>query len=268
MAACGQGIDGGSKEKFDSSRAKMEDSLNGNEKENLEKAFRVIALEAMREAFNSEDESATADNISLKMVDGKTYEQLVEMAENSLKKENEKNKEKIKTKLLELEEVKISFEKAKQAIKLSNVVIEKIDWFSEPALELTFSYRFERAGKHAVTLRAKNNATNEVMAGVQVLYENVAEGEEDNNQVILTKARLANEKFTKKQIEKIFKAKFPIPQSDFPKYDIGFQIYSYQSEEKDEFDENLYAEEKNELESRLKELEEIKGTLDELEITK
>ena len=127
MTSCGQHIDGSSDDNFKKSRAKMEQSLNESEKENLEKAFRVIALIAIKEEWNSSDKNGSANEISLRIVNGKTYKQLVAVAEEFLKQDKEKNIEQVQKKIEELEIRKAKYLQQKSKLDILEAKPVKID---------------------------------------------------------------------------------------------------------------------------------------------
>ncbi|GAA0870869.1 hypothetical protein GCM10009117_00140 [Gangjinia marincola] len=92
LYSCGKKFSGKSEQEFTSSRLKVEEDLTTVEKEKLEKAFRIVALHAMSEKWNNpEDYSDSSINeITLDVVNNKTYGDLINFAENFLEEENDK----------------------------------------------------------------------------------------------------------------------------------------------------------------------------------
>ncbi|UKJ08528.1 hypothetical protein [Solitalea lacus] len=80
--------------KFQSFERKSRKKLDDDEKTNLEKAMRVIALDAMRLKWEQPEkyERKSFNDISLKMIDGLSYSSVVDLAEDILKEKQKRNR--------------------------------------------------------------------------------------------------------------------------------------------------------------------------------
>ncbi|MBL4745138.1 MAG: hypothetical protein JKY08_02095 [Flavobacteriaceae bacterium] len=105
IVSCKEKFSGTSDEEFKSSRIEVMKDLTSIEEEKLEKAFRVVALYAMEEKWNNSDKyiDKSINEISLDVINNKTYDNLVNFAEDFLKQENEGEIKKIEIKISEIE---------------------------------------------------------------------------------------------------------------------------------------------------------------------
>lgn len=128
LYSCGHKISGNSEEEFKSSRLKVEENLSSLEKENLEKAFRVVALSAMSKKWNNPKtySDKSINKITLDIVNDKTYGNLIRFAEDFLKKENNT---KITALEKEISELEIDRKKA-------DSIISKLDDFQVSEIEI------------------------------------------------------------------------------------------------------------------------------------
>lgn len=120
LSGCQEKLSGDSDEAFLASRIKIEENLTTTEKENLEKAFRVIAGYAMAEKWKNPEayEGKSFNDITLEIVNNKTYKNVINFAENYLKKENEEKIDQLK---IEIDELQIQRRKADSVISVLNV---------------------------------------------------------------------------------------------------------------------------------------------------
>ena len=102
LFSCGPTISGKDEQAFKTSKAKMEEKLDNPEKENLEKALRVIVLKAMKEKWNFPEKykEKSFDKISMEMIDGKSYSAIISFAEEFLAADRD---EKIANKTAEID---------------------------------------------------------------------------------------------------------------------------------------------------------------------
>jgi hypothetical protein len=86
LSSCSEKIDGSSEEKFKASAEKIKTKLSPEEQNRFEVALRVITASAMKHKFDhpDEDKNKSFNEITLQMVNGKSYGDLVDMAEQYL----------------------------------------------------------------------------------------------------------------------------------------------------------------------------------------
>ncbi|MBC6110227.1 hypothetical protein ACFOG5_15735 [Pedobacter fastidiosus] len=279
LTSCGPKMSGKDEASFNASKAKMEEKLSKSEKENLEKALRVVVLKAMKEKWNHpKDElykGKSFDDISLKMVDGKTYSGIVKFAKEFLK---EDKAEKIKNTQVELDSL------TKQSIalkaktkdldnfKLTKVSISEDDFFGpSPFLDLTFLNKTgsEIIGEYMYQIDIYSKATGKIIASQQQggsfnAGSGVKPNEEDLYHQPLLSDAVAHSSLWKS-------AKYPI--ADLSKFDLVVKAYPITLTTKKgtlERPKNLAGLENEikELNQKLVELNKTEGTLDELELTK
>lgn len=92
MISCQEKFNGKDEQSFKNSREKIEQNLDKNEKTDLEKAMRVVAMEAMRLKWEEPKkyDGKSFNKISLEMIDGLSYSSVVDLAEDILKDRNKK----------------------------------------------------------------------------------------------------------------------------------------------------------------------------------
>ncbi|WP_109436688.1 hypothetical protein [Aquimarina sp. AU119] len=127
--SCGKKISGDSPEAFKTSRLVVEKDLDQIQKDNLEKAFRVVLLEAMKLKWDNPKKykGKSFEQISLQIIDNKTYNQIISLAESLLKEENENN-------LKELEEELTRLQKERKA---ASEIISKLETVTPTKIQIT-----------------------------------------------------------------------------------------------------------------------------------
>jgi len=281
FSACGPTISGKDEQAFKTSKAKMEEKLDKEEKENLEKAFRIIALKAMKEKWNFPEKynGKSFDKISMEMIDGKSYSGIINYAEDFLKADRN---EKIATKTAEidsLEKDKIKVAKIiKQidAFKLTKISISEDQFFSDdpkqPYLDLVFTNTSTEAliGEYMFNIEVYSKKTGEKIAaqgsGGTFNDDYAIKPNEtyDYHQPLFSDAV---------QHSNLWKtAKYPI--IDFSPYDLVIKAYASKITTKKEgvitrpkVDTAYFDAEIKKLNEEIKELKGQKATLDELELT-
>ena len=175
LYACGPSISGKDEQSFKTSRAKMEEKLDKSEKEKLEKAFRIIAVKAMKEKWNfpGKYEGKSFDKISMEMIDGKNYSAIISYAEDFLKAD--KN-EKIAQKATEIDSLQkdkakvAKISKQLDAFKLTKISISEDQFFSDdpkqPYLDLVFINSSAEAliGEYMFNIEVYSKKTGEKIA--------------------------------------------------------------------------------------------------------
>jgi len=281
FTGCGPTISGKDEQAFKTSKAKMEEKLDKEEKENLEKALRIIVVKAMKEKWNSPEkyEGKSFDKISMEMIDGKSYGAILSYAEDFLKADRD---EKIASKTAEidsLEKDKLKTAKITQqidAFKLTKISISEDQFFSDdpksPFLDLTF------------TNTSKENIIGEYMLNIEVYSKKTGEkiaaqgqGGTWNDDFALRPNEnydyhqpLLSEAVQHSNLWKT--AKYPI--TDFSPYDLVIKAYATKittkkggTIERPKTDTAYFDVEIKKLNEEIKALKETKATLDELELT-
>ena len=90
MISCQDKFNGKDEQSFKTSREKIELNLDKNEKTDLEKAMRVVAMEAMRLKWEESKkyDGKSFNEISLEMIDGLSFSSVIDLAEDILKDRN------------------------------------------------------------------------------------------------------------------------------------------------------------------------------------
>jgi hypothetical protein len=280
LYGCSDRISGESEKTFKLSRAQMEKKLNKDEKINLEKAFRVITLEAMKKKWNDPEKynGKSFNDIALKIVDNQSYAAIVCIAEDIVKEDNKKTIEKLEKEITELKQKKLEFEEITKKLDVFKITTQEIiqtDFFDELVPELNISYVYtgkaNLTGEIAVKIDVSSISTKKIIKSEISIngYENDENVMKTNDtqeyHIILTKTTKAN-------IDLWEKATYPI--TDFSKYDLEVKIYptkitsngvTIQRPKEDILD---YETRLNELNEELKETKKLQGTLSEFELTK
>lgn len=278
FASCGDTISSKDEVSFKASKAKMEEKLDKADKEKLEIALRVVVLKAMKEKFNNPDDATykgkSFDQISMAMIDGKTFSGIVDYAEDFLQEDRDKTIENTNKEIdsLTIQKAKLAEQnKVLDNFKLTKVSISQQEWFGEmtPFLDLTFVNKMstEILG-YNLQINIYSKATGKIIASQeQGTSFKVDQALKPNAEDVWSQPLL----FEAKDHSKLWAtAKYPI--TDFSKFDLKIEAFPETIETKKEKLvrtkglENIDKEIK-ELQLKLKGLRETKGTLDELELT-
>ena len=279
LFSCGPTISGKDEQAFKTSKAKMEEKLDKEEKENLEKALRVIVLKAMKEKWNSPEkyEGKSFDKISMEMIDGKSYSAIISYAEDFLATDRD---EKIASKTAEIDSlqknklVAAKLEKQLDAFGLNKISITEDEFFDEekPFLDLVFANtsKDDLIGEYMFNIEIFSKKTGEKIAAQQ-------QGGTFNDDFAIK----PNETFEYHQPlfddavrhSNLWKtAKYPI--TDFSPYDLVIKAYATKittkkggTIERPKADAAYFDAEIKKLNEEIKALNETKATLDELELT-
>lgn len=277
--SCQEKFDGKNEQNFKISRAKIEKNLNQNEKTNLEKAMRVIALEAMRlkwEAPKKYDQKSF-NKISLEMIDGLSFSSVITLAEDILKDRNKKEIEKLTHEIDSLNLYKKEIVKTKNALnlfKINAIQINKTNFFDETIPELEIDYQYigknKLVGSKTIQFEVLKKSNSEVITSEIVTY---GDGESilENGEIITEQILLGQTKETNSKLWNF--STYPILNPNLSDYDLVLKVNVLslvQKGKKIEMPkvsiEQLNSNIKN-IEANLKELKSVKGTLDELELT-
>ncbi|MET0572549.1 MAG: hypothetical protein ABWZ79_14085 [Pedobacter agri] len=281
ISACGPKISGKDEQSFKTSRAKMEEKLDANEKENLEKAFRLIAVKAMKEKWNSPEKykGKSFDKISMEMIDGKSYSAIISFAEDFLAADRDEKIIKKTAEIDSLEKDKLKVTKVNKqidAFKLTKISISEDHFFSDdpksPYLDLVFTNTSTEAliGEYMFNIEIYSKKTGEKIAaqgsGGTFNDDYAIKPNEtyDYHQPLFSEA-VAHSNLWKT-------AKYPI--TDFAPYDLVIKAYASKITTKKDgviirpkADAAYFDAEIKKLNEEIKVLKETKASLDELELT-
>lgn len=276
--SCRQTISGKDEASFKASKDKLEKELSSAEKIEFEKALRVITLKAMSDKFSDPkiNKGKSFDEISLRMVDGKSFSGIIDFAEDFLKKSNLEKKAKLKIEIDSLNKQKSEFNKKNAAIdkfKFTGMYMIQDEFFDEmiPYLVVTFTNKTKTdiIGEYMYRIDIFSKKTGKLIAsqeqggGFRDGFSIVPDEAYDFTQPLLSEARDHSKNLWKN-------AKYPI--KDFAPYDLVIKVYptkittatgTIERENDPSFDEKILV-----LQTELKEIEGLKGTLDELELTR
>lgn len=169
LVSCRQKLSGENEVAFSRSREQVEKMLNETEKANLDKALRVLSLEAMRRKWEDPDsyKGKSFDRITLDLVDGLTYTAVVTLAEDILKRRNKKEMALAAQEIDSLNQVKTDFENIKRQLsvfRISSVTLVQAECFGEmvPQLEVDFQYTGNAPlrGAQTVACEVRKKSTN------------------------------------------------------------------------------------------------------------
>ncbi|WAC42595.1 DUF6694 family lipoprotein [Pedobacter sp. SL55] len=279
LAACGPTISGTDEQSFKTSKAKMEEKLDKAEKENLEKALRVIMLKAMKEKWNAPEkyEGKSFDKMVMEMIDGKSYSAIISYAEDFLKADRD---EKVATATAEIDSLQKEKVKAEaiakklDAFKLTKVSISEDEGFDEkqPYLDLVFTNTSAESlmGEYMFNIEIFSKKTGERIAAQgqggtwNDDYAIKPNETYQHHEPLLSEAR---------EHSNLWKtAKYPI--NDFAPYDLVIKAYATKittktdgTIERPKQDAAYFDAEIKKLNEEIKALKEQKATLDELELT-
>lgn len=278
-SACADKLSGKDEAAFKASKAKVEQGLNEKEKVDLEKALRVIVLKVMKEKFSNPDASKgqSFDEMSMKLVDGKSFSGVVDLAEDFLKKDSEEKQREIKTEIDSLRKQKAEFGKITAVLdqfKLTAMDITLDESWDEmvPFLNLTFTNNTNKdiIGAHMFQTDIFAKSTGKLLFsqgwggtfndGFAITPHETYE----TNDVLPTDAKEHRAKFWAT-------AKYPL--KDFSGADLVVKVYLTKLTTTDGTIERpkeyaVLDQKITDLEAQLKALQALKGTLDELELTK
>lgn len=279
IMSCQEKFNGKDDQSFKASREKIEKQLDQNEKTNLEKAMRVIALESMRLSFEdpAKYEGKSFNKISLEMIDGLSYSSLVNLAEDILKDRNTKEIVKLTTALDSLKLVKneyVATQKTLNLFKLNSLKLSKEEFFNElvPKLEIDFQYIGKKnlVGPVTIGIELIKKSNNEVIKS-EIIVKGDDESTTESGESFTETLALS---FTKTTNPKLWNApKYPILNPNLANFDLVLKIEALSliidgkkvalpKVQFNNLDKDIKANQ-----DKIEELKDIKGTLDELELT-
>ncbi|MGM9476872.1 DUF6694 family lipoprotein [Pedobacter sp. GSP4] len=279
LTGCREKFQAKSEKEFEVSKAKIVKTLDQDERTNLEKALRVIALTSMRLKWNEPDKykGKSFDKISLEMIDGLSYASVISLAENLLQQQHKKEIEKASAAIdtLEIQKKALLKDKSKLNIfKITSLYLSEDDFFDVkvPKLEIEYTYVGKQAlmGNVEVTLEIREISTKKVIAS-QIWSDgdgtnSLNPGDSMNGNVILRQAKENNP-------TKWNAVKYPVAKPKLADYDLELKLFasSITINGKTTALPNFSVEdidaEIQKKKAELKEVQDTKGTLDELVLT-
>ncbi len=145
LSGCGDTFSGSSEEAFKISKDLIIRKLNESEKNDLEKAMRVLAMRAMQEKWQDRKKSnkKSINQILLETMDNKNYSDVIQIAEGYLKNENETEVEQLKDEIAQLQKEKIEASKLidkLKIIKISDIMVIHAEGSKDsPKLQITLT---------------------------------------------------------------------------------------------------------------------------------
>ena len=279
MISCQDKFNGKDEQSFKTSREKIELNLDKNEKTDLEKAMRVVAMEAMRLKWEESKkyDGKSFNEISLEMIDGLSFSSVIDLAEDILKDRNKKEIEQLTNEIDSLNIQKNEFLTAQKSLnlfKISSIKINKEDFFDElvPELEIDYQYigKNKLLGPKEINFELLKKSTNEVLKSESITQgdnENILEsGEVITNQLILSQTKEKNPKLWNAQ-------KYPIENPNLADYDLELKVtvlslvLNGKKVEMPKANISQLDAEVKKMKEKIAELKTVKGTLDELELT-
>ncbi len=282
FTSCGPKLSGKDEESFKASKAKMEEKLDKADKEKLEIALRVVVMKAMKEKWDKADDpkykGKSFDQISMAMVNGKTFSGLVNYAEDFLKEDRDRN---IEAHTQEIDSLKKGNEKISaqnkelDGFKLTKISLVEGVFMSEkvPYVDYTLVNKTgQEILRYTIQLDVYDAKTGKLIAsGSQGTGETIdpnddVEGIKPNEEYSSTETLNGID-----QNSDLWKnAKYPI--TDLSTYNLKIKVFpAMMITKKGKFirvQNNSNLEQQiTALESTIKELKETKGTLEELELT-
>jgi hypothetical protein len=279
MVSCREKFNGKSEETFTASRYKIEQELNSDEKINLEKALRVIALEAMGLKWEKPEKykGKSFNEISLNMVDGLSYSSAIRLAENILKDENKKKIDKLTQEIntLNLQKSEIVNNRQKlDLFKIDYLTLDNTKFFGEMVPELAIGYKYigkdDLHGAIEILYEVRQKSTDTVIASTTVTSG-------DDESVIKT-GKIMDEylilSYVKENNPQLWsKAKYPVENLNLADYDLELKVEVvslFLNGVKIEMPKAKIEDIEDEIKNKQWELDDLKtrkGTLDELELS-
>lgn len=274
LLSCQNKFDGTSEKSFINSRKKAEEHLTKNEKLTLEKALRVITLSAMYQKFNDTTSGKNSfDEISLHEIDGKTYTEVVEVAEIFLKEDKARNIERVQEEIKDMENGKSKYLQLKSKLDVLQAKPLKIDLIKgQFVISCSFTnHSKEFINDYATAISYSSNKDKQDGWNCSSSHSGVDEFAPNETKIFTCEYDIESAKRNSKVIL-WDKVKFPI--TNFSEYNIVVNCwidqltlngihYELGRNEFDKDAENTLQNKKHEL----KGYQQQKGTLDELELT-
>jgi hypothetical protein len=280
LSGCSDKFSGKSEKAYNTSKTKIESKLSKEDKVKLEKALRVIISCAMNEKLNNPEKfnGKSFDEISLGIIDGKSFNDVVGFAEGFLK-----NRVTRKISGLKIEADSLNKQKNKlqeitsnlSALKITNTQIIEDDFFGtkEPFLNYTFINLtgMPLIGEYRFQIDIYTKSTGKLIGSYQE-GTTLNDGSTINtNETVTMSKHLSDEVKMNSNFWK--NAKYPV--KDLSYFDLIINVFPVKytttdnkTFEKPEADEGYYLKKINEINSEIKQLLAAPPlTLDDMELT-
>jgi hypothetical protein len=277
LMSCGPTLSGRSKKDFDASKKKVEQTLTKQQDSTLEIALRVIVGEAIRRKMEQPDnyKEQSLDDITLKMIDGRTYSSVVSEAEDFLKAGNERKTASLSHEIDSLEKQRSAdMETRKSAaslFKIDQLKLEQQDFFGKqtPRLDIDYLYIGKQplVGQVQISVELYKAGTQQMLTSViwgqGDASSKLAPGESINDNLLLSD-------LAEKEPQKWNAVKYPVDNPDLQSlglrlevHPIQFNLNGKQISVTQHVDTALIAQINEDI-AELKDVQASKGTLDEL----
>lgn len=230
LVSCRARLNGKNEMEFSRSLEKVEKMLNETERMNLDKALRVVTLEAMRRKWEEPEryKGKSFDRITLDLVDGLTYTAVVTLAEDIMKRRNKKEMDLAAQEIDSLYQLKSDVEKIKQQLsvfRISSVTLGQAECFGEmvPQLEVNFQYigKAPLKGAQTVAYEVRKKSTNKAINTLRATFgssESVLEpGESRKEQILLNQPRSGNPRLWQAP-------RYPVANPNLANYDLELTV--------------------------------------------
>lgn len=279
FASCAEKIDGSSEAKFKASTEKIKSNLSAADQNKFDVALRVVVASAMKDKFDNPaaDKGKSFDEIARQMVNGKSYDDLTEMAEEFVKKDHEHKIEELKKDMGDLAGRKAQELALRKQLDMLKGNLVKIDLVNgEPTIFAEFKnlskdtlYRFTcsvylktDSGKF-LTSSTSNSHTGKASASGTVNPNDTFIATAGIGQLVMRDYPQIPWKTLKYPITSL--AQYHLIAGGMTKQLRMYeQVYDLSEVKWDYWDENKW----NEMTAELKKLQAAKPTLDDLEIKK
>ena len=177
LTACGPRLSGANEQAFDASKAELEKTLTPAQKIELEKALRVVVLKAMSDKMAQPERyrQQSFNAISLKLVDGQSYDGIVGIAEDYLKAANRKDQAHVREQIAELAQERaqtLAIDQQLAAFQPAAIEIVMDDFMGEdiPFLEIAFRNTGKAGivGEHLYSLDITAKSTGELLSSTRI----------------------------------------------------------------------------------------------------
>lgn len=278
IVSCQEKFNGTNEDTFKESKEKLELTLDETEKIKLEKALLIVVSESITLKWEEPEKykGLSFDEISMKLVDGLSYSSTIEFAEKILKKRNNEEIRKTEEEIEKLNLETKSFKDIEQQLNLFRISyfsINKDDFFDEKVLKIKIECEYvsnkETKGEVSIEYALKQKSTNKIISMITYLYgteeTTINKGDTKESTLIVSNSPELNPKLWNA-------TNFPLSNPNLATFDLALEAKITKIVSTDGTIE-LPSLEINEIYSKievlnqkLKEIQALKGTLDELEL--
>lgn len=278
LCSCQERFNGENKQSFDISRNKIEEKLNNVEKDDLEKAMRVISMESMRLKRDKSEKYKvkTFNDVSLELVDGLTFSASINLAEKILRDNNKREIQQLEKDIdsltIESKNITSTLEQL-DVFKIHLLELKNEEWFGEKIPKLYVAYKYTSAkdlkGQTMVEVELIQKSTQKTISK-QVWGEGYEESILRQNDILSNKIILKN---GAEKIPQLTVIKNTVVNPKLSDFDLELKLNGYrifkngEIIQKPKISVNDIMEEIRLKENKLSETKNRKGTLDEYELS-